>query len=125
MDPYQLPEDRDSDNPYAPPQSSPAPALATGMPFTVNDVFQWSWSIFTERMRACLSIFWGVVGINLAISIVLNLVQESMAAGVRDPNAFKVLYILSSVRQCCPPGLAEHRHDPGHAQDRTRRAGDV
>jgi hypothetical protein len=95
MGPYQLPDDRDSDNPYAPPQSSPAPALAPGMPFTVNDVFHWSWAIFTERMRACLSIFWGVVGFSLAMSIILNLVQEAMAAGVRDPNAFKVLYILS------------------------------
>jgi hypothetical protein len=95
MAPYQLPDDRDSDNPYAPPQSSPAPSLAAGMPFTVNDVFQWSWAIFTERMRACLSMFWGVVGISLLVSILLKLVQESMAAGVRDPNAFKVLYILS------------------------------
>jgi hypothetical protein len=95
MDPYQLPEDRDSDNPYAPPQSSPTPALATGLPFTVNDVFQWSWAIFTGRTRECLSIFWGVIGIILVVSIFLNLMQESMAAGVRDPNTFKILYILT------------------------------
>jgi uncharacterized membrane protein len=94
MDPYQRPEDRDSDNPYAPPQSSSAPELAARMPFTVNDVFVWSWAIFTERTRACLSIFWGVIGISFAVSILLNFVQESMAAGVRDQNAFKVLYIL-------------------------------
>ncbi len=55
----------------------------------------WSWAIFTERMRACLSIFWGVIGINLAFSILSNLVQESLAAGVRDPIVFKVLYILT------------------------------
>ncbi len=94
MAPHQLPEDRDSDNPYAPPQSSPAPSLAAGMPFTVNDVFQWSWAIFTERMRDCLSMFWGVVGISLLVSILLKFVQEGMAAGVRDPNAFKALYVL-------------------------------
>lgn len=94
MDSYQLPEDRDSDNPYAPPQSSPAPSLATGLPFTVNDVFQWSWAIFRERMQPCLSIFWGAIGISLAFSILLNLVQEGIDAGVRDPNTFKVLYIL-------------------------------
>jgi uncharacterized membrane protein len=94
MGPYQFPEDRDSDNPYAPPQSSSAPTLAAGMPFTVNDVFQWSWAIFSERMRACLSIFWGAIGINLAASILLSLVQESTAAGVRDPNVFKAVYIL-------------------------------
>jgi hypothetical protein len=94
MGPYPLPEDRDSHNPYAPPQSSPAATLAVGMPFTVNDVFRWSWAIFAERTRACVSIFWGVVGISLGINIVLSLLQENMAAGVRDPNAFKVLYIL-------------------------------
>ena len=93
MGPYQLPEERDGDNPYAPPQSSPA--LATGMPFTVNDVFRWSWAIFAGRTRECLSIFWGVIGIILAVSLFMNLVQDSMAAGVRDPNAFKVFYILT------------------------------
>jgi hypothetical protein len=94
MDPYQPPNDWDSDNPYAPPHTSPAAAVASGMPFTVNDVFNWSRAIFTERMRFCLAIFWGVVGMSLAVGLGLNFVQEGMAAAVRDANTYKIIYII-------------------------------
>jgi hypothetical protein len=95
MGPYQLPEDQDVDNPYAPPQFSPAPALVAGTPFTVNDVFQWSWAIFARRTRDCLSIFWGCFGISFATSVILKLVHDSLMGVVRDENTFKLLYILS------------------------------
>ena len=95
MGPYQLPEDQDSDNPYAPPLSAPAPGIAAGMPFTVNDVFQWSWAIFAARTRDCLSIFWGCLGISFATSIILKLVHDGLTGAVRDENTFKLLYILS------------------------------
>jgi hypothetical protein len=95
MDPYQLPEDRDSDNPYAPPQSAPAPGIAAGMPFTVNDVFRWSWMIFAARTRVCLSMFWGCLGISFGTSVILKLVHDGLIDVVRDENTFKFLYILS------------------------------
>ena len=95
MEPLELPESQDSDNPYAPPQADQAPTLLAGMPFNVNDVFNWSWSIFTERMRTCLLTFWGVFGLTLAVSVVLKAVQDSLTAGVRDENLYKLLYILS------------------------------
>jgi hypothetical protein len=95
MEPLDRPKSQDSVNPYAPPQSDQAPALLAGVPFNVNDVFNWSWSIFTERMGTCLSIFWGVIGLALAVSIVLKAVQDSLTAGVRDEYLYKVLYILS------------------------------
>jgi hypothetical protein len=99
MDPYMPLDDRDLDNPYATPQSAfvpeAAPELSAGIPFSVNDVFNWSWSIFTERMRTCLSIFWGVCGLTVAVNLVLTAVQDSLTAGVRDENLYKLLYILS------------------------------
>ncbi len=95
MDPYQLPHSQFGDNPYAPPQSAPAQPRASGAPFAINDVFNWSWLIFRERMRACLSIFWGVYGLNFVLVFLLMAAQDSLQAGVRDEIAFKLLYLLS------------------------------
>jgi hypothetical protein len=89
-----LSESQDADNPYAPPQSAQTPSRIAGMPFTVNDIFNWSWSIFTERMRTCLSIFWGVFAINFVVGVALSAAQEAVVAGVRDPNAYKLLLSL-------------------------------
>jgi uncharacterized membrane protein len=91
-----LPDSLDAENPYAPPHYSPAADSVAGLPFTVQDVFQWSWTIFSERMSTCLSIFWAVAGIRLIASFGLSAIQNSLAAGVRDEYAYKILWILSS-----------------------------
>ena len=36
-----------------------------GMPFTVADVFNWSWAIFKERMGQCMVIFWGAFRVSI------------------------------------------------------------
>lgn len=95
MDPYQLPQTQDGENPYAPPQSTQSPSRFAGMPFTVNDVFNWSWSIFTGRMGTCLSIVWGVFAMNIMVGITLNVVQDALEAGVRDENAYKLLLAMA------------------------------
>ena len=129
MDPYQPPDDRDSDNPYAPPQSAPCrgpSAAIAGMPFTVNDVFNWSWAIFKAKDGACLSIFWGVFGINLALSIVLELLLQAMAAGCAGPKCVQACFIFVVLfATIVIQAWLTHRHDAGHAQDRSRRAGGV
>jgi uncharacterized membrane protein len=78
-------------DPYAPPQSAQTASHIAGMPFTVSDIFNWSWSIFTEQMGACLSIVWGVVGINFMIAIMLPIVKDALEAGVRDENTYKLI----------------------------------
>jgi hypothetical protein len=83
------------DNPYAPPQAAQATSQFGGLPFTVNDVFNWSWSIFAERMGTCLTIFWGVFGINFVVGVALRVVHEAVEAGVRDENAYKLILALA------------------------------
>ena len=95
MDPFQPPDDHDFVNPYAPPHAAEPTSRVAGMPFTVNDVFNWSWSIFTQRMRNCLSIFLGVFGLNFLLGIMLNVTLDSLEATVRDENLYKLLYILA------------------------------
>jgi uncharacterized membrane protein len=94
MDPYQPPDDRDIDNPYAPPQSAfapePLPALEPGMPFTVADVFNWTWAIFKEKMWLCIGIFFGTQGINLGISFALGFLAQGVAAMTRDATLFTI-----------------------------------
>ena len=46
-------------------------------------------------MRTCLSIFWGVYGLNFVLVFLLMAAQDSLQAGVRDEIAFKLLYLLS------------------------------
>ena len=83
------------DNPYAPPEAAQDPSQIGGMPFTVNDVFNWSWSIFSEQMGTCLTIVWGVFGINFMVGVVLRVVHEAVEAGIRDENAYKLLLALA------------------------------
>ena len=89
-----LSESPDGENPYAPPQAASMPAAATGLPFTVHDVFRWSWSTFTERMSTCLSIFWGIVGINFLAGLSSLALQEALQSGIRDEYLYKTLYII-------------------------------
>ncbi len=84
----------DDGNPYAPPQAAQAPAPIAGMPFTVNDVFNWSWSIFSERTGTCLKIVLGVFGLNFMVGVALNVVQEAVEAGIRDESAYKLILAL-------------------------------
>jgi hypothetical protein len=90
-----LPDSLDAENPYAPPRYSPAADSVAGLPFTVQDIFQWSWTIFSERMSTCLSIFWAVAGIRLIASFGLSVFQNSLAANVRDEYVYKLLWILA------------------------------
>jgi hypothetical protein len=98
MDPLQPPDDRDADNPYAPPRSAfvpqALPDLAAGAPFTVHDVFTWSWAIFKEKTGLCLSIYWGAVAMNFAIAFGLGQLLEAVVASVRDPTLFALANIL-------------------------------
>jgi hypothetical protein len=98
MDFDRPPDENAVDNPYAPPQSAfvpeAMPELAAGMPFSVSDVFNWSWAIFKERMGPCLMIVWGVTAINWGISLGLNLLQTGLMLAVRDQILFGVITVL-------------------------------
>jgi hypothetical protein len=89
MDPYAPPLDPDEDNPYAPPRSAEAPKPALGqliaIPFTVGDVFDWTWSIYKGRFWACLSVVWGVVLVNWMLALFQNVLQLGLQANVKDP----------------------------------------
>jgi len=86
------PESHDGENPYTPPQS--APVAASTLPFTVYDVFMWSWSIFSARMNTCLSIFWGIVGVNFVVDLFMIGVLEALESNVRNEYVYKSLYIV-------------------------------
>jgi hypothetical protein len=98
MNPYQPPDDPDTDNPYAPPRSTyvpeSLPELGTGMQFTVNDIFNWSLAIFKERMGLCLAMYWGSQGIIVAISLGMSMLLQVVTAVVRDRTMFTLSYIL-------------------------------
>jgi hypothetical protein len=89
MDPDRLPDQDDFENPYAPPDSTFAQDLPQGqfgkIDFTVGDLFNWTWCLYKERFGICLSIIWGVVAINLGVSLVSNLLLAATVAAVRDP----------------------------------------
>jgi hypothetical protein len=99
MDSFEPPSDPDHENPYAPPQSAllppamPLPPL--GVPFTVGDVFERSWSLFKTRFWTCLSVVWGVVGINWAISLGMNFMLTGLVRIMRDETMYRLLYILT------------------------------
>jgi hypothetical protein len=99
MDSFQPPSDRDRENPYAPPQSTLLPQArdwsAAGVPFTVGDVFERSWSIFKTRFWTCLSVVWGVVGINWAISFGMNVLLTGLTEIARDETVYRLLYVLT------------------------------
>lgn len=94
----QPPDNREFDNPYAPPGSTfapdPGPKLVAGMPFTVADVFNWSWAIFKQNVRLCLVIYWGTAMVSFAISLGLSGVLQAVTATVRDQTVFAVVNIL-------------------------------
>jgi uncharacterized membrane protein len=101
MNPELSPDDPDLDNPYAPPRSAlvpkPAPEPLAGIPFSVGDVFNWSWALFKERTWPCIFIFWGPMVIYWALALGLTMLEESLLAAVRDPSFFFVLRIASRV----------------------------
>lgn len=106
MDSFPPPDDRDLGNPYAPPQSAfvaePIAPLRAGTPFAANDVFNWSWAIFKQRMGICLGIFWGTYGINVGISLGVNLLIQVLLVAARDNGVLPfvgifVAYVASLV----------------------------
>ena len=113
----------DDGNPYAPPQAAHAPEQITRIPFTVNDVFNWSWSVLTERMGTCLSIVWGVFAMNFMVGITLNVVQDALEAGVRRRECLQAPPGDGLFLGLCVSVLARHWRDAGHAQDRAGRTG--
>ncbi|MFI5455154.1 MAG: hypothetical protein ACHRXM_06845 [Isosphaerales bacterium] len=98
MNPYLPPDEEDLDNPYAPPRSTflpaPAPPRFGGIPFTVSDVFNWSWSFFKERTWSCISIFWGMVGVNYAFNFGMQILLRGLIAAVREPGFFLFLNVI-------------------------------
>jgi len=101
MNPYLPPDEEDLDNPYAPPRSAflpdAAPQRFGAIPFTVNDVFNWSWAFFKERTWSCMAIFWGMVGVNYAFSFGMQMVLNGLIAVVRDPVFFLFLNVIISL----------------------------
>jgi len=102
MYPIPPPDDRDFDNPYAPPQSTfepeAAPRPSGSVPFTVSDVFTWSWSIFGQRMWPCVYIVWGVVGVDFALGLGMQFLLTSLTDIVRGPRfLFVSAYLLRVV----------------------------
>lgn len=99
MDPRPSPTDRDRENPYAPPQSASVPPEnawpASGTPFTVGDVVDRSWSIFKARFWTCLSIVWGALGINFALSVFTRVLLDSLVEITRDETMYRLLYIFT------------------------------
>jgi hypothetical protein len=99
VDPARLPDrDRDSfENPYAPPDSTfvkDPPRFRSGrIAFDIGDLFHWTWSLYQERFRTCMSIIWGVCGLNVLISFALNAMLEASATAIRDPIFFAIAQI--------------------------------
>ena len=95
MGPFEPPDFRDPDNPYAPPQSAfvPAPVapLQVGMPFSAADVLDRSWSIFKTRMGDCMAIFWGTFGINLGIGFGVGKLVQFVANAANDSRLVVLL----------------------------------
>lgn len=97
MDSYEPPSDRE--NPYAPPQSALLPRVkdysASGVPFTVGDVFDRTWSLFKKRFWTCLAVVWGTLGINFAVSVFMNVLLASLVEITRDDTMYRLLYVLT------------------------------
>jgi hypothetical protein len=90
-------DDPDLDNPYAAPRSAFGPETIpqrfAGIPFSVGDVFHWSWALFTERTWPCIALYWGPVVIEWGLAFGLTMMEESLVAAVRDRSSFFVLMI--------------------------------
>ena len=130
MDPYQPPDDRDFDNPYAPPQSAFVPEAAPEL-FGRHAIHR------QRHVQLELVDFQGTDGDLLvdllgrrrastwAISVVLELSSRTAsrpACEIRIRS--QSLYILIACSRSIVIQIwLRHRHDPGHAQDRPRRAG--
>jgi hypothetical protein len=102
MDPAAPFDDPDLDNPYAPPQSTFVPETTTtpqfaGIPFTVSDVFNWSWETFKNRLWPCIYIFWGAVGINWGISFAQNMLVAVMTAVIHEQAFFQGINFLLAI----------------------------
>ncbi len=91
------PDRYDLENPYAPPDSSFVPDSPQGqfgsIAFTVGDLWNWTWSLYKARFGICLTIILGVGGINLMLSIVSNILLNTVETAVRDPIIFAVSQI--------------------------------
>jgi hypothetical protein len=100
MGPFEPPDFRDPDNPYAPPQSAfvpePISPLQVGMPFSAADVFDRSWSIFKTRMGDCMAIFWGPYGLNLAVGLGANLLIQAVILTAPDSRLLIVLGFIAA-----------------------------
>jgi hypothetical protein len=88
MGPFEPPDFRDPDNPYAPPQSAfvpePIAPLQAGMRLSATDVLDRTWSIFKARMSECMAIFWGTFGINLGIGFGVGMLVQIIALAALD-----------------------------------------
>jgi hypothetical protein len=99
MDPDQLPDDPDLDNPYAPPQSTFAPEAAAypqfpEIPFAVGPIFNWSWVVFKDRMWPSIYIVWGAVAMNYGISFAVQAFQQFARVAIKDTPLFMLLNFL-------------------------------
>jgi hypothetical protein len=96
--PYPPRDDEDLGNPYAPPRSRSLPEAApprfAGISFTVEDVFNWSWAIFNSRSLPCISLFWGMVGLNTAFALGTQLLLERVLAAGPEPAVVFFTFVI-------------------------------
>jgi uncharacterized membrane protein len=99
MDPLRPPDDPDLDNPYAPPRAtfvpeSTLPLQFAGIPFSVGDIFNWTWTVYKERTWPCLFIFWGAFGMEWAISFAVQMLLPVLMLAIKDPTFFMIINVL-------------------------------
>jgi hypothetical protein len=98
MEPERSPRKNEFDNPYAPPESAFVKegrrAVGAGVPFTVADVFNWSWSIYKENFGQCLAISLGAIGIGQLLGIALSALLAAVAAATRDQTLVLLVRIV-------------------------------
>jgi hypothetical protein len=101
MDPQLPPESPEEVNPYAPPQSAFVPEAVAPefgqLPFTTDAVLSRTWSLFKEKMWPCLGAFWGMVGINWAVSFGASVLLAGVAAAIREPALILAANIAANV----------------------------
>jgi hypothetical protein len=68
-----------------------------GMPFSVNDVFNWSWALFKRKMWACVGIVWAAQGTSLGVQFGVNLLVPTLAAIARDRALTLVATIVGQI----------------------------
>jgi hypothetical protein len=83
------PGDLDEVNPYAPPRSTFRPSApnfeSVAVRFTIGDILERSWTIFKERMGACLAVVLGIFVLNFGMSFAISILLQILIVIVKQP----------------------------------------